>query len=234
MSRPMRFKDFERIVFFTGAGMSAESGVPTYRGAGGVWREYDYRSYACQDAFNRDPEHVWEFHNYRRGILGACAPNRGHEIIARLAGSHQVTVITQNIDGLHQLAGSAGVLELHGNLWRVRCDHCGNRHSGRESPLEDLRCAACHHFWRPDIVWFGDALDFEVLQMAQRALEACDLMVSIGTSGVVYPAAALPVVAKRAGARCVEVNPEVTAMTELFDVSLRSSASDALAEMSGD
>jgi NAD-dependent deacetylase len=229
----MRFKDFERIVFFTGAGMSAESGVPTYRGAGGIWREYDYQSYACQEAFERDPEHVWEFHNFRRSVVGACRPNRGHEIIAALEATHAVTVVTQNIDGLHQQAGSTRVIELHGGLWRVRCDHCGNRHRGRENPLEDLRCAACHHYWRPDIVWFGDRLDFEVLQQAQHALQECDLMVAIGTSGVVYPAAGLPVVAKRSGARCVEVNPEETGMSELYDVSLRTTASEALTAMAG-
>ncbi|MCB9650950.1 MAG: NAD-dependent deacylase [Deltaproteobacteria bacterium] len=229
----MRFKDFERIVFFTGAGMSAESGVPTYRGAGGIWREYDYRAYACQDAFNHDPEHVWEFHNYRRGIVGACAPNRGHEIIAELEATHHVTVVTQNIDGLHQLAGSTNVIELHGSLWRLRCDHCGNRHRGRENPLEELHCTACHSYWRPDIVWFGDTLNFENIQDAQHALQECDLMISIGTSGVVYPAAALPMVAKRSGARMVEVNPELTDMSVLYDVNFRTTASEALTEMSG-
>src|SRR5262245_5945137 len=128
MTLSIRLRDFEAIVFFTGAGMSAESGVPTYRRKGGIWKEYDYQQYACQPAFDRDPQAVWEFHNYRRELVSKCAPNRGHEIIAKLeAELPHVSVVTQNIDGLHQRAGSQGVVELHGSLWRVRCDICGTR-----------------------------------------------------------------------------------------------------------
>lgn len=226
----LRFSDFEKIVFFTGAGISAESGVPTYRGPGGIWKSYNYEEYACQEAFERDPERVWEFHNYRRGLVAKCAPNPAHEVIAKLAEHKDVTVVTQNIDGLHGLAGSKVVHELHGSLWKVRCDHCGNRDHVR-GPLEDVRCGACHHYWRPSIVWFGDALDLEVVHAAQRAIQACDLIVSIGTSAVVYPAAAFPLVAKEAGATCVEVNPEPTQLSDIYDECVRAKASEAITAM---
>ncbi|MFW5739822.1 MAG: SIR2 family NAD-dependent protein deacylase [Myxococcota bacterium] len=224
-------KDFERVVFFTGAGMSAESGVPTYRGKGGIWKQYDYSSYACQDAFDADPDKVWEFHNYRRGLVGACAPNEGHRRIAQMEQARPATtVVTQNIDGLHQLAGSQRVVELHGSLWRVRCDRCGQRGTGRDAPLSQLQCS-CGAWWRPDIVWFGDALVSEVIEAAVEAISQCDLLVSIGTSAVVYPAAQLPLLARKGGAKLVEVNPEATPMSDVYDVCVRASASEALAKM---
>lgn len=223
-------KDFDRIVFFTGAGISAESGVPTFRGKGGMWEKYDYESYACQPAFDRDPEAVWEFHNYRRGVVAACAPNPAHVQIAELAKRAEVTVITQNIDGLHELAGSEGVIELHGSLWWLRCDACGAREHDRSSPLVSLK-HDCGAYWRPDIVWFGDALDHAKIQAAILAMEACDLFVSIGTSAVVYPAAQLPHVAKQAGARLVEINPDETPMSDAYDLCLRGTATEMLAQM---
>jgi NAD-dependent deacetylase len=219
--------DFERILFFTGAGISKESGVPTFRGPGGIWKSYDYPSVACQTAFDDDPEQVWEFHNYRRSIVAAAAPNRAHAVIAALAGQKRVHVITQNIDGLHQQAGSEDVVELHGSLWRIRCDACGARHHGRENPLEVLRCA-CGAYWRPDVVWFGDTLFEPALEAASRALGACDLLVSIGTSGMVHPAAEMPVVAKQRGATLVEINPEPTPVSDLYDHTLRTTAAEGL------
>lgn len=227
-----RIAQFERVVFFTGAGMSAESGVPTYRGTGGVWKEYDYEAYACQPAFDADPAKVWEFHNFRRRLVGACAPNPGHTLLARIERLlPQVTVVTQNIDGLHQLAGSRRVLELHGSLWRVRCAGCGQRHAGRDVPFADLHCADCGGWWRPDIVWFGDALRADVIRDAVEAIADCDLLVAIGTSAVVYPAAALPLEARRAGATLVEINPEPTPLSDAYDVSLRGTATEMLERM---
>lgn len=228
----LRLRDYERIVFFTGAGMSAESGVPTYRGAGGIWKQYDYQRYACQDAFDRDPAAVWEFHNYRRGLVGRCSPNAGHRLIARAeAVLPAVTVVTQNIDGLHALAGSTRILELHGNLWRVRCDACGTREQDDHVVREALRCPRCQRYWRPDIVWFGDYLDPAVLAAARAAISACDLFVSVGTSAVVYPAAALPEFAREAGAVCVEINPEATPASHLYDVHLRGPATEMLTRL---
>lgn len=226
-----RFANFERIVFFTGAGMSAESGVPTYRGKGGIWKEYNYEEYACQRAFDRDPARVWEFHNYRRGIVSRCEPNEGHRIIARvLQASPGASVVTQNIDGLHQLAGATRVTELHGSLWRLRCT-CGARDERRDSPLENVFCPTCGQYWRPDIVWFEDRLDEGNVQSAISAISSCDLLVSIGTSAVVYPAAELPLHARRRGALLVEINLEDTPMSGLYDIRLRGSASAMLAEL---
>jgi NAD-dependent deacetylase len=228
----LRVTDFESVVFFTGAGMSAESGVPTYRGKGGIWKDYDFEDYACQQAFDRDPARVWEFHNYRRDLVSRCAPNDGHALIARCEQRRpRVTVVTQNIDGLHQQAGSKSVLELHGSLWRLRCDACGWRAESHAAPLEELRCPECGAWKRPDIVWFGDSLADEVLSWVDAALQSCDLLVSIGTSAVVYPAAQLPLVAKQAGATLVEVNPESTPLTPIFDQVMRGPATEMLGRM---
>jgi NAD-dependent deacetylase len=226
---PLRLNDYERVVFFTGAGMSAESGVPTYRGKGGVWREYDYEEYACQAAFDANPERVWEFHNYRRELIERCAPNAGHLAIARLQAHRAgAVVITQNIDGLHQQAGSQRVHELHGSIWKLRCDQCGFRAESREVPLRELRCPRCGLFKRPDFVWFGDNLFTHVLQAVERELESCQVLVAIGTSAVVYPAADMPRIAKRAGAVLIEVNPDETPLSSLYDHHLRTTASEAL------
>jgi NAD-dependent deacetylase len=224
--------DFKRIVFFTGAGMSAESGIPTYRGAGGIWKQYDYKRYACQTAFCHDPAAVWEFHNYRRGIVAACRPHAGHRLIARAEQVlPKVTVVTQNIDGFHALAGSRNILELHGNLWRVRCDTCKTRHQDPYEQRADLRCPGCGGWWRPDIVWFGDAVDQRIFDAARAAIRVCDLFVSIGTSAVVYPAAALPELALDTGALCVEINPDETPASDLYSVHLRGPATEMLARL---
>jgi NAD-dependent deacetylase len=226
-----RLRDFHRIVFFTGAGLSAESGIPTYRGKGGLWHAYNWEDYACQEAFERDPEKVWDFHDTRRAAVAACAPNAGHLAIAAVQREHPATaVVTQNIDGLHQLAGATSVIELHGSLWRVRCDAEGTVRADRSVPIAPRRCA-CGEYLRPDIVWFGDALDPANLRGASAALEACDLLVSVGTSGVVYPAAELPRLAMKRGAVTVEVNLEDTPVSDLYQHRLRGKASEMLARL---
>jgi NAD-dependent deacetylase len=227
----VKLRDFERVVFFTGAGMSAESGVPTYRGKGGTWEQYDYEEYACQAAFNRDPEKVWDFHDMRREKTGACAPHPGHGLISAFEAERPSTVVvTQNIDGMHQRAGSQTVHELHGSLWRVRCDACGELLDDTSVPLAS-RTHSCGAYLRPDIVWFGDMLRMDVVRAAQQAIESCDALVSIGTSAVVYPAAELPLHAKRGGAKLIEVNPEPTPLSDVYDVHLRMPASEALAQL---
>ncbi|NLE87625.1 MAG: NAD-dependent deacylase [Myxococcales bacterium] len=227
----LRFSDFANVVFFTGAGMSAESGVPTYRGRGGIWKEYDYETYACQTAFDRDPRRVWEFHNYRRGLVAGCEPNAGHRLIAQLERERPgVVVVTQNIDGLHQRAGSRNVFELHGSLWRTRCERCGKREASDDAPLADVHCP-CGAFKRPDIVWFGDMLSSDLLRAASEAMSHADLLVAIGTSASVYPAAELPRLAQRAGAVLVEINLEDTPLSDLYDHRLRGTASAILAEL---
>lgn len=228
----LRVRDYKRVVFFTGAGMSAESGVPTYRGKGGIWKSYDYENCACQEAFERDPNYVWEFHNFRRGLIAKCEPNAGHALIARCQEQLPDSwVVTQNIDGLHQRAGSTRVHELHGNIWQVRCDRCAFREESREAPLTALSCPRCGAFKRPNIVWFGDSLWSEVLRAVDTLLRSCDLLVSIGTSAVVYPAADMPLVAQRAGAQLVEINPEETPLSHIYRHHFRTSASEALAEL---
>jgi NAD-dependent deacetylase len=226
-----RLADFERIVFFTGAGLSAESGIPTYRGHGGIWNEYNYEDYACQRAFERDPDKVWDFHDKRRATVAACEPNAGHRIISEVARDKPATVvITQNIDGLHVRAGNRDLIELHGSLWRVRCDREGTVRDDTSVPMQPRRCA-CGAYFRPDIVWFEDQLDRRVLQRAQEALAQADLIVSIGTSGVVFPAAHLPRIAVAAGAVSVEINLEDTPVSELYQHRLRGKASEMLAAM---
>lgn len=226
--------DFERVVFFTGAGLSSESGIPTYRGRGGVWAEYDYEQFACQRAFDRDPEKVWDFHDKRRAAVARCVPNRAHALIAAREATHpQTVVVTQNIDGLHQRAGSARVVELHGSLWRVRCDREAIVRPDESVPIATRRCA-CGAYLRPDIVWFEDRLDEATVERARDALAACDLLVSIGTSGVVHPAAELPRIAVEAGALTVEINLEDTAVSSLYAHRLRGKASDVLAAMAGE
>jgi NAD-dependent deacetylase len=226
-----RFASFERIVFFTGAGLSAESGIPTYRGQGGVWHQYDYRQYACQPAFERDPEQVWDFHDVRRTAVGTCEPNAGHRIIAEVQGKKPATaIVTQNIDGLHARAGGRDVVELHGSLWRVRCDRERTVRADTSIPVTSRTCA-CGGYLRPDIVWFGDMLDQGVMRRAIAALESADLIVSVGTSGVVYPAADLPRIAVRGGATSVEINLEDTPVSDMFQYRLRGPASEMLAEM---
>ena len=227
----LRFSDFERIVFFTGAGMSAESGIPTYRGKGGIWAEYDYEDYACQRAFDRDPEKVWDFHDKRRAAVAKCEPNAGHHIVAEVQKKKPGTiVVTQNIDGMHQRAGATDVCELHGSLWRVRCDPENIVRPDESVPMSPRRCS-CGGYWRPDIVWFEDQLDHRVVRRAREALEECDLLVSIGTSAVVYPAADLPRIAAQRGAETVEINLEDTPLSPLYKHRLRGKASEILAEL---
>jgi NAD-dependent protein deacetylase/lipoamidase len=233
MSTPLRFRDFERIVFFTGAGMSAESGIPTYRGSGGIWHEYNYEDYACQQAFVRDPNKVWDFHDKRRATVAGCKPNAGHVVVAKVQQEKPGTVVvTQNIDGMHQQAGATDVIELHGSLWRVRCDREGVVKADKSVPMNPRQCA-CGAYFRPDIVWFGDNLDSRNLQRAADLLEQCDLLVSVGTSAVVYPAAELPRLAMKRGATTVEINPDDTPVSHLYEHRLRAKASEALAELYG-
>ena len=224
-------RKYRRIVFFTGAGMSAESGVPTYRGRGGVWSQYRWEEFACQEAFDADPEKVLQFHELRRAAVLACAPHAGHAAVAALEKSHPgVTVVTQNIDGMHQRAGSGKVIELHGSLWHLRCPGHGITEDIGEK-YRRFRCERCGNWLRPDIVWFGDMLDQYVMSAAIAAIRSCDLFVSIGTSGVVYPAAGFPSFAKGNEARCIEINPEANVISSLYDEAIREPAGKALPEL---
>jgi NAD-dependent deacetylase len=203
----------DRVVVLTGAGVSAESGVPTFRGGAGaaVWRGLAATDLSSAAMVAENLPLVWEWFEYRRGLVRSCAPNPAHLAIAawqrRFAS---LTLVTQNVDGLHTAAGSRDVLELHGNLWRGRCERCGATEALAETPLAELppRCASCSGPLRPDVVLFGELLPEDVLRRATAAAERADLMFVVGTSAAVYPAAGLPAVAASRGATVVEVNPE--------------------------
>ncbi len=219
------------LVVLTGAGISAESGVPTFRGEEGLWRDYSPEELATPEAFRRDPDLVWRWYAWRRELIAACRPNAAHETLAEMERAlSDVTLITQNVDGLHQAAGSERVLELHGNIWRLRCTRCDDLTEDHRVPLPDLppRCPTCDGLLRPDVVWFGESLPREILDAAWAAATRCRTMLVVGTSAVVQPAASLPLVALRNGARLVEINPQETPVSEHADVLLREPAGDAL------
>jgi NAD-dependent deacetylase len=224
-------KKARNIAVLTGAGISAESGIPTFRGEGGLWRKYRPEQLATPTAFSRDPKLVWEWYDWRRGIIGAKDPNPGHKILAlwqdRFDAFH---LITQNIDGLHQRAGSNDVLELHGNIWKLRCTQEGTLTENHDIPLADIppRCQECGALLRPHVVWFGESLDMGILQEAFRLSGDCDVMFVVGTSAVVQPAASLPLAAHDAGAKTVEINPDPTPLTSMLDYSFRGRAGDIL------
>jgi len=220
-----------RVMAFTGAGVSAESGVATFRGAGGLWEGHPVEEVATPGAFKADPLRVWRFYEARRAQARTVRPNPAHEVLAAWQSRFPAYVLaTQNVDGLHQAAGSHDVLELHGGLWRVRCCTCGNRRIDRTVPLPELppRCAACGGLERPDIVWFGEMLPGEVLEAASRAARAAQVLLVVGTSAVVYPAAGLVEIASSAGATIIEVNPQASALAHLADIVLRGPAGELL------
>lgn len=224
----------QHVVFFSGAGCSAESGVPTFRGPDGLWRNHRPEDLATPRAFSRDPNLVWEWYNWRRGLIARCQPNPAHIVAARLADRfNTATVITQNVDALHQLAGAADVIELHGSIWELRCTGCGASRIDRTADLDPLPpvCESCGSLFRPGVVWFGESLPMDALQRTQAAMERCDLLFVVGTSAVVYPAAQFPAVAKQNGAFVVEINPDATPMTRDVDLAIPEKAGVALAAL---
>lgn len=226
--KPVRISDHHAIVFFTGAGMSAESGVPTYRGSGGIWHQYRWEEYASQEAFDQNAEKVLKFHEMRQKSVLQCQPHPGHYLLARIEQEHpRITIVTQNIDGMHQRAGSRNVVELHGSLWRMRCTEHGIFEDMGET-FKTKKCSGCGTWLRPDIVWFGDYLSPDVTDEATRAIKNCDLFISIGTSGVVYPAASFPKIAMNRGARCIEINPEPNEASYLYLETIREPACKGL------
>lgn len=230
----MDIEQFNQIVFFTGAGMSAESGVPTYRGRGGIWNEYKWEEYACESAFITNPEGVLDFHELRRIEALKCNPHKGHEIISQLQNKNlSIHIVTQNIDGMHQRANSKNVIELHGSIWRMRCESDGLIIEDLDQGKYHKRHCKCGNWLRPDIIWFQDMLDQNTVEMATNIISTCDLFVSIGTSALVWPAAGYPKLAKSSGAYCVEVNPEETEVSYLYNETIRLKASEALESFLG-
>ena len=228
----MDFEQYDQIVFFTGAGMSAESGVPTYRGRGGIWNEYKWEEYACESAFIVNPEGVLDFHELRRIEALKCNPHKGHEIITHLQNRHSnIHIVTQNIDGMHQRANSKNVIELHGSIWKMRCESEGLIIEDLDQGNYNKRHCACGRWLRPDIIWFQDMLNEKTVQRATDIIGKCDLFISIGTSAVVWPAAGYPKLAKSMGAYCIEINPESTDLSSIYDRTIRSKASEGLSDI---
>jgi NAD-dependent deacetylase len=235
--------DAARVVVLTGAGVSAESGVPTFRGAGGLWKQFRPEDLATPEAFARDPRLVWEWYAWRRTLVGECAPNAAHRALAEWALRRgMVTIVTQNVDGLHTraargVAGSADPspalpVEVHGSLLRDRCSACDARSEPRPVDATSLatlpRCDRCGGMLRPDVVWFGEMLDETVLATADAAAASADVCLVVGTSALVHPAASLPLRTRAHGGAVIEVNPEETPLTRAAAVSIRGSAADTV------
>jgi len=232
--------DAERIVVLTGAGVSAESGIPTFRGEQGLWKSHRPEELATPGAFRRDPRLVWEWYGWRRSLVSQCAPNPAHRALAGLAldaPPGRTTLVTQNVDGLHHEAARleaqergtspdpAYPLEVHGAIHRDRCSSC-ETHDERPGPVDTTsvetlpRCPSCGALMRPDVVWFGESLDPDVIGASMEAAREADLCLVVGTSAVVHPAASVPDVTRRSGGRVLEVNLEATPVTAYADVSL--------------
>ncbi len=223
------------VTVLTGAGISAESGVPTFRGKDGLWRNFSAGELATPGAFARDPQLVWKWYDWRRSIISQSQPNAGHFALAELqrrknGATTAFTLITQNVDGLHDRAGSEHPLKLHGDLWYLRCLECGKIEKNDEVPLPELppRCSACKGLIRPAVVWFGEPLPEIEWDLATKASERGGIFMAIGTSAVVYPAAALAGVAYGKGAKLVVINPEPTPLDSLAQWVLRGAAGEIL------
>jgi NAD-dependent deacetylase len=228
-----RFAEAKSVLVLTGAGVSAESGVPTFRGGGrtAVWKGTPFDVISSAGMLERDLPAVWEWFNYRRGVLTNLKPNPAHEVIARWQNRfREFTLVTQNVDGLHEAAGSRSVIELHGSVWRARCFDCGARFNVRKLKFDDgvPICFDCAGYLRPDVVLFGEMLPAGTFELAASAAGACELCFVVGTSAVVYPAASIPEIARAAGAFIVEVNPERTPLSNLCNEILTGKAAEIL------
>lgn len=224
-------------IAFTGAGISAESGVPTFRDRDGLWKNYKAEELATSEAFRKNPKLVWDFYRWRMRLILKARPNPAHYALAELERLGLLkAVITQNVDDLHREAGSRNVIELHGNIFRVRCTSCSYRENLKESDtLEEFlsmeglpKCPECGSLLRPDVVWFGEPLPREALERAFELAERADLVLVIGTSGVVYPAAYIPYIVKENGGKVVEINVERSGITPIADVFIRGKAGEVL------
>jgi NAD-dependent deacetylase len=226
-------RDASSIAVLTGAGVSAESGVPTFRGNHGLWKQYRAEDLATPGAFARDPKLVWEWYNWRRTLIAEAKPNPGHYALAAAeARARKFTLITQNVDGLHELAGSRNVLRLHGSIWMLRCLDCRREHEDRRTPLPEIppRCE-CGGMLRPGVVWFGESLPPKIWQDAETAARQADLFLLIGTSAMVYPAAGLASMAKSSGARVVEINIAETGLSDSIDEFLQGPSGELLPQL---
>lgn len=222
-------KESKYVIAHTGAGISKESNVPTFRGEDGLWRNYDAMELATPSAFAKDPKLVWEWYAWRQGLIGECNPNPAHEALVELEKEGILkSLITQNVDGLHRRAGSQNVLEVHGNLWALKCSSCS--HKDRLAlPTKGIpKCPDCSGHLRPDVVWFGEQLDPLIMNEVYQELEKTDVILVIGTSALVQPAASFPLIVKQKGGRIIEMNVEETPLTPYVDVHLSGKAGEIL------
>lgn len=229
-SAKKRLASARSVAVLTGAGVSAESGVPTFRGPEGLWRNFRPEDLATPQAFKRDPKLVWEWYDWRRCLIAPLKPNPGHHAISEMEKRFsEFLLITQNVDGIHRMAGNSKLVELHGNIWQTRCVEEGTVRENREAPLSTIppKCE-CGALLRPHIVWFGESLDEDDFGRAVEAAQSCEVMIVAGTSSVVQPAASLAGKAKDNGAFVIEINPDETPITDFVDVSLRGKSGDIL------
>jgi NAD-dependent deacetylase len=232
-----RLRGARRVTVLTGAGVSAASGIPTFRGAGGLWKDFRPEELATPEAFARNPETVWEWYAWRRELVARARPNRAHEVLAAWSRRFsEFALITQNVDGLHERAGTSGVIRLHGSLWEVgcweACEKSPRRWSDGPLPFPQMppRCPHCGGLLRPGVVWFGEAIDPGVFERSLAALD-CDVCLLVGTSSVVYPAAGFSAEARRRGAFTAEINPETTEASDAVDLAIAERAEIALPEI---
>jgi len=221
------------VAVLTGAGISAESGVPTFRGADGLWKNFKPEELATVDAFERDPKLVWEWYNWRRELIAPAKPNPAHNALVQLEiKTRNYTLITQNVDGLHDRAGSGRMLKLHGDIWRLRCTTCGANWPDRRVPLPKIppHCQ-CGGLARPGVVWFGEPLPDGMMKEAEHAVAAAQVFLVVGTSANVYPAASLIPYAKQGSAKVIEINTEDTPFTPTVDCALRGPAGELLPKL---
>jgi len=201
-----KLKNGRRVAVLTGAGISAESGVPTFRGENGLWKKFQPEELANVNAFLSNPQLVWEWYNYRKKLISEVSPNPGHHALVAIENKvPEFCLITQNVDGLHRKTGSRRILELHGNIMRSKCMDCSLKDDSLNLEFSDIPKCGCGGMMRPDVVWFGEMLPEDVIHDAFQWAEDCDVFLSIGTSALVHPAASLPMVAKEAGAYVVEI-----------------------------
>jgi NAD-dependent deacetylase len=223
-----RLEGSKKIVFLTGAGISQESGIATFRGKDGLWKQYDPMKFASRQAFMDDPKLVWSWYNDRRREILAANPNQGHVAIANVQNHRHVSVITQNIDGLHQRAGSRDVMELHGNIFGTKCTKCDFKFSTVSEFVDLPVCDSCGSILRPDVVWFGEGLKQAIWDEAVVHSMNCDMMIIVGTSLTVSPANSLLLYAKKNHAILVELNPEESPFSDEMDYCIRKTATEGL------
>ncbi|MEN3033959.1 MAG: NAD-dependent deacylase [Aquificaceae bacterium] len=222
-----------KIAVLTGAGISQESGIPTFRGNDGLWEKYDLYDLATPEGFSKNPRLVWEWYIHRRNLIKSAKPNEAHKTLVKLENKlgDGFILITQNVDNLHRIAGSKNLIELHGNIFKVKCTNCKAEYFefGDLKPMPE--CKECGGLLRPGVVWFGESLPIDALNRAISYSESCDIFVCIGTSAVVYPAAELPVLAKQRGATVIEINPERTPVSDIADIKIQDKASSGVKKL---